>query len=99
MKYLLTIGAALAAAGAVHAASPAYDGQELAKDAKLTIAQAETIALKARPGVVKDRELEKEAGGLRYTFDVESKGGLYEVGVDAKTGQVLENAHEGKHPD
>jgi uncharacterized membrane protein YkoI len=100
MKHLLLIGMVLAA-GAAQAATPAYDGQALVKYAKISIEQAQAVALKARPGLVKDRELEKEAGGggLRYSFDIESHGGLYEVGVDAKTGQVLENAREGKHPD
>ena len=37
--------------------------------------------------------------GLRYSFGVKSGNALYEVGVDAQTGKVLENAKEGKHPD
>ena len=50
-------------------------------------------------GVMK--ELEKEAGGsgLRYSFDVAAAGATYEVGVDAKSGKVLENKREGAHPD
>jgi uncharacterized membrane protein YkoI len=65
------------------------------------MAQAETIALKARPGRITDKELEKEGGGsgLRYSFDVKASGVTYEVGVDARTGKVLENAKEGPHPD
>ena len=47
------------------------------------------------------RELEREKGGsgLRYSFDITSHKTKYEVGVDAKTGTVLENAREGAHPD
>jgi uncharacterized membrane protein YkoI len=79
----------------------AFTGQELAKDAKVTIQQASAIALKARPGQITDRELEREVGGsgLRYSFDVKSHGVTYEVGVDAVTGKVLENGKEGLNPD
>jgi uncharacterized membrane protein YkoI len=79
----------------------AYDGEKLAKTAKVTMEQAIDAALKARPGKITDKELEREAGGsgLRYSFDVRSKGVTYEVGVDAQTGAVLENGREGAHPD
>ncbi|WP_454887076.1 PepSY domain-containing protein [Sphingomonas oryzagri] len=36
---------------------------------------------------------------MRYSFDVMSHGKTYEVGVDARTGKVLENKAEGKNPD
>jgi uncharacterized membrane protein YkoI len=79
----------------------AYSGQELAPGAKVTIAQARAIALKARPGKITDEELEKEGGGsgLRYSFDIKRGAATYEVGVDAQTGAVLENKAEGPHPD
>lgn len=79
----------------------AYTGQEYAKDAKITMAQATQIALKAQPGKVTDSELEREGGGsgLRYSFDIKSGTVTHEVGVDAKTGKVLENSREGAHPD
>ena len=59
------------------------------------------IALKAHPGKITDEELEKEKGGssLRYSFDIKTATGIQEVGVDAKTGAVLEKAKEGKNPD
>jgi uncharacterized membrane protein YkoI len=71
----------------------AYIGQELAGDAKITIDQARAIALKAHPGRITDEELEREDGGsgLRYTFSVEAGPATQELGVDAATGQVLEN--------
>ena len=80
----------LAAAGP----AAAYTGQELAGDAKITIDQARAIALKAHPGRITDEELEREGGGsgLRFTFSVEAGSVTQEVGVDAATGQVLENA-------
>jgi len=109
MKTVITLAfgaiAACAGTGALAARAPAasgsYAGHELASKAKIDIARAQAIALKARPGKVTDRELEKEAGGsgLRYTFDIAGKGVTYEVGVDAVTGKVLENGREGPHPD
>jgi hypothetical protein len=79
----------------------AYTGEKLAKDAKISIAQARAIALKAHPGKITDEELERETGGtgLRYSFDIKSGDITQEVGVDAKTGRVLENVKEGKNPD
>ena len=75
----------------------AYKGEELASQAKFTLAQARVIALKAHPGTVTDEELEVEQGGsgLRYSFDIKDAKGTHEVGVDAKTGKVLENILEG----
>jgi uncharacterized membrane protein YkoI len=45
--------------------------------------------------------LEKERGGsgLRYSFDIKNGKITHEVGVDAKTGKVLENSVEGAHHD
>ena len=66
----------------------AYTGEKLAKDAKISIAEARAIALKAHPGKITDEELEREAGGtgLRYSFDIKSGGSTQEVGVDATNG-------------
>ncbi|HEX7389354.1 MAG TPA: PepSY domain-containing protein [Acidiphilium sp.] len=101
----------LAAIGAAHA----YDGQALQKDANISPATARQIALNAQPGTVAGMDLEREAGGsgLRYSFDIRTPGRIYksagappnagdpihEVGVDAKTGAVLENHVEGSNPD
>jgi uncharacterized membrane protein YkoI len=99
----VTMALALTASGVVlaKAGDGSYAGHELAGQAHITMAQARDIALKARPGKITDQELEKEGGGsgLRYSFDVTGSGGKYEVGVDAMTGKVLENAREGAHPD
>jgi uncharacterized membrane protein YkoI len=97
------LSAALAVAGgAAEAKSPAhYAGWRLAASAHITMAQAQQIALKARPGVITDKELEREGGGsgLRYSFDIKAGGKTFEVGVDAQTGKVLENDAEGRNPD
>lgn len=103
MKMLSTLlaGALTACAGAALAAPATYTGHELAGKAKVSMDQARAIALKARPGKITDQELEKEGGGtgLRYSFDVKAQKVVYEVGVDAVTGKVLENKKEGPHPD
>jgi uncharacterized membrane protein YkoI len=79
----------------------AYKGEKLVKDAKVSIAEARAIALKVHPGKITDEELERESGGtgLRYSFDIKAGSSTYEVGVDAGTGSVLEDAKEGKNPD
>lgn len=90
----------LAVAGGATAAL-AYTGQELAKDAKINLEEARAKALKAVPGQITDEELEQEHGGsgLRYSFDIKLHGATHEVGVDAKTGRILENSIEGRNPD
>ncbi|WP_018912743.1 PepSY domain-containing protein [Thiomonas sp. FB-6] len=91
-------GAALMAATAAHA----YDGQKYAKDAAITMEQASQIALKAVPGAtITDRELEREKGGsgLRYSFDLKTPQGERELGVDARTGKVLEDSVDGPNKD
>jgi len=104
MSKLITFWlSAVASLGLLTATIPAmaYTGQELAKHTKIGIAHARTIALKAHPGKITDEELEKEQGGsgLRYSFDIKRGAVTQEVGVDARTGKVLENKKEGPHPD
>lgn len=79
----------------------AFTGQELAHEARIGLAKARAIALKAQSGVISDQELEREKGGsgLRYSFDIKKSGVTHEVGVDAKTGKVLEISVEGKNAD
>lgn len=76
----------------------AYTGKELAMYTKVTLPEARSIALKAFPGKITDEELEREKGGsgLRYSFDIKNGGMTHEVGVDAKTGKLLENSAEGR---
>jgi uncharacterized membrane protein YkoI len=95
---LLFVGFALLAASA---SATAFKGQEYAPAAKISLEAARGIALKARPGTITDQELERERGGsgLRYSFDIIVGGRTYEVGVDAKTGKLLENSLEGSNPD
>jgi uncharacterized membrane protein YkoI len=97
---LATLTAMIVAMPALAGAAP-LKGAKLAPMAHVKLAVARATALKARPGKITDQELEEEKGGsgLRYSFDVVSGGKTYEVGVDAKTGAVLENVAEGKNPD
>ena len=98
----LTAIAMLAATGASAAPKQhGLTGANLAPMAKVSLASARAKALAARPGVITDQELEKEAGGtgLRYSFDIKSNGKTFEVGVDARTGAVLENGAEGPNAD
>ncbi|MGH8274823.1 MAG: PepSY domain-containing protein [Gammaproteobacteria bacterium] len=75
----------------------AYPGQkEYGKEATISLQQAEKVALKTFPGKIVSEELEKEKGGsgLRYSFDVGDGKAVHEIGIDAKTGAVLENSTE-----
>jgi uncharacterized membrane protein YkoI len=86
------------AAGTAATLSPAraFTGEELAAEAKITISEARAIALKVFAGTIAAEELEKEKGGsgLRYSFDIKNGAVVHEVGVDAKTGKILENSVE-----
>src|SRR5438270_12836181 len=83
------------------AAGTGFAGANLLPMAKVSLAKARSTALAARPGKITDQELEKERGGpgLRYSFDITSQGKTFEVGVDGRTGKVLENKAEGRNPD
>ena len=79
----------------------ALDGEKYLKDASVKPADARAAALKAYPGKIVSEELEKESGGsgLRYSFVIRDHTAKHEVGIDAKTGAVLENSIEGENPD
>lgn len=79
----------------------AYSGRQYAKQARISLAEARAIALKAFPGKILKQELEQEAGGsgLRYSFDIQNKQRVHEVGVDAKTGKLLENSDDSNDRD
>ena len=67
----------------------------VAKQAKITLEEARTIALQARPGKVEDEELEMEKDVLMYSFDIRSEDGkLFEVEIDAKTSRILSNKED-----
>jgi len=61
---------------------------------KISKNQAMAIALKLHPGKVKSAELEKEHGVQLYSFDIQTKEGVREVGIDAASGKVVEDSLE-----
>jgi uncharacterized membrane protein YkoI len=81
---------ALATVGGVAQATPR------APAARLTMAAARAIALRAAPGRLISGEYEREGGGWRYSFDIQQNGHVQEVGVDANTGRIVENKSEGR---
>jgi len=97
----ITGGAIIAASSVTAAPIEHFAGAELLPRAKVTLAQARAAAVLAHPGVITGQELEKEGGGtgLRYSFDIKNGSKTYEVGIDARTGRVLENKAEGPNPD
>src|SRR5690349_9477930 len=102
MKFPSILATLALAGGVLAAAAPAlaYAGQQYASQTNISIGKARVLALKAVPGgTITDQELEKENGRLRYSFDVRIHGQTHEVGVDAKTGKILENSVEGANPD
>lgn len=98
MKRTLVAAAVACALTAAIASAHPLKGAELSKYASVSLGQARAVALKTvRGGTIVDEELEREAGGsgLRYSFDVKIGKTVREVGVDAKTGKVLENSIAG----
>lgn len=57
---------------------------------KITMAEAQAIALKKAPGKVKSAELENEHGKLIYSFDIATSAKtITEVNVDALNGKIV----------
>ncbi|MCU6456096.1 PepSY domain-containing protein [Sphingomonas sp. A2-49] len=101
VRLMLGLLSVVAMSGTAAAAPTKLKGHQYAAQAKVSLATARQTALRARPGTVTDQELEREKGGsgLRYSFDITSHGKPYEVGIDARSGVILENVAEGKNPD
>ena len=64
MRNMTTALALTMLSGAAMASSSHYVGQELAPSAKVTMAAAKAIALRAHPGKMTDAELERRAAVL-----------------------------------
>lgn len=92
MKKLVLIALAASIAAPAAAAAAPLKGAQYLSQAKVKLAQARAIALKAERGIIVDQELEKEKGGLRYSFDVKVGKTIHEIGVDAASGKVLEDS-------
>lgn len=95
---LATFGA-VASAGA-QSASPKSDvPANLARQAKISLDSARTIASARLPkATVQSEELEREGGKLIYSFDMKTAGksGIDEVNVNAMNGKLVGKVgHEG----
>jgi hypothetical protein len=62
----------------------------------VSLAKARAMALKLAPGKIISSEYEKEGGIWRYSFDIQQRGHVQEIGIDGRTGKVVENKSEGK---
>ncbi len=82
---LCATGAATQQAFAAHPPKPS-----------ISMAQARAQALRLAPGRVISSEYEKEGGIWRYSFDIQQKGNVQEIGIDGRTGRVVENKSEGR---
>src|SRR5207249_11335606 len=91
----LTFGIVLGFAAATFAAQPSE--AEVMKQAKITKAEAEKIALaKVSHGIVKSAEIEKEKAHLVWSFDIAkpNTNDITEILVDAKTGKIISTRTE-----
>jgi hypothetical protein len=93
LKHLACLGIGVAlAASIVGCATKESRQTSLQKQARVSRADAEQLALAKVPGgSVKEGELEKEHGKLIWSFDIATPGtsDITEVHVDAISGQVL----------
>lgn len=66
--------------------------EEESRSVKVVLESARAIALAKVPGTILDEELEKEHGRLQYAFDIrDSEGKVYDVEIDANTGEILQS--------
>jgi uncharacterized membrane protein YkoI len=64
----------------------------------LTVAQVKEIALNEFPGVIKELELDKDDGHLKYEIDIKNENREEaELDIDAYTGEILKMELELKH--
>jgi uncharacterized membrane protein YkoI len=63
---------------------------------RIAMTQARAMALKLAPGRIISSEYEKEGGIWRYSFDIQQKGNVQEIGIDGRTGKIVENKSEGR---
>jgi uncharacterized membrane protein YkoI len=63
---------------------------------KISMAKAKAMALRLAPGRIISSEYDKEGGDWRYSFDIQQKGNIQEIGIDGRTGRIIENKSEGR---
>ena len=62
----------------------------------ISLARARDIALNARPGRIVSHRIDQERGGPAYSFNIRSRGRLFEVDVSRRTGRIVENRMKGR---
>ena len=92
---LAVTGVAQAATATAPATTKVAVKKMAAPKPKISMAQARATALKLAPGKLISSEYENEHG-WRYSFDIQQKGHVQEIGIDGQTGRVIENKSEGK---
>ena len=63
---------------------------------RISMPAAKRMALKLAPGKILSSEYEKEKGAWRYSFDIQQRDHVQEIGIDGQTGKIVENKSEGK---
>jgi uncharacterized membrane protein YkoI len=63
---------------------------------RISMTAAKRMAIKLAPGKIISSEYEKEGGTWRYSFDIQQKDNVQEIGIDGQTGKVVESKSEGK---
>jgi len=63
---------------------------------RISMAAAKAKALTLAPGKIISSEYEKEGGIWRYSFDIQQRDHVQEIGIDGQTGKVVENKSEGR---
>ncbi len=96
MKSLIGVIALAGTVVLIQPAAAAESQAALQKEAKISMKDARSIALKKVPhGKIASEELEREHGKLIYSFDVRTtKPGVTEVNIDAMNGKVVDVHHE-----
>ncbi|MGH9945943.1 MAG: PepSY domain-containing protein [Pyrinomonadaceae bacterium] len=67
---------------------------------KVSMEQARSIALAKVPGTIIEEDIEKENGRLLYAFDIrDASGKIFDVEIDAITGEVLKATDDDEDED
>ena len=62
----------------------------------VSFARAQQIALNARSGRIVSHRMDQERGGPAYSFNIRSRGRLFEVDVSRRNGAIVENRMKGR---
>lgn len=84
----------LAALATIVCQSIAFADSATPPRTKVSLEDAQTAALAAKPGKVVKVELKREKGQLMYEFDIEGDGKAWDIEVNATTGKVNEIEQE-----